>query len=498
MTSAMAKLGLCAIAATMLAGAPVATAGTPASTLTWTPCRTAYPQWPADDNHSECSTVRVPLDYAHPVGPTIGIAVSRIRATAPAKRQGVILINPGGPGNQGIGMPAQLGRLPVGAIGADHDLIGFDPRGVGFSEGKECDLAPEDGPGPDRQARPVDQYRQGYQQTARWNARCAGYDPALVSHYSTDVVAEDMDRIRVALGEDKISFYGMSWGTALGAVYRSRYDSHVDRMLLDSVMPPDFSLETMNRGSAIAKQANFEDFARWAAARDDTYHLGCDQRAVTTSVTALVQRLKEHPITATPAGDIPRVYTAGSVTSILTYQQAHWADVAATVVALRDGGTPTLTGEEPQYSDFGLADSVSGGFLMQRSVLCNDQGPDADVDTMWRQVQQRVADSPLFGSGGAGYTHWCAGWPFPAQPWNLKRGTSTLQLVGHRTETTTPLVWAQQMQQRIGGNLLTVNNGAHASLDFVICGDQAVQFFSTGRTANGSCSGEPVPGLPGS
>ncbi|MFD8417617.1 alpha/beta fold hydrolase [Streptomyces sp. NPDC059650] len=460
--------------------------------LSWQPCRTLIHEWDPEDGRTECATVTVPLDYAHPQGRQIRLMISRIKATSPTKRRGVLLINPGGPGNPGLDMPGILGKTSVAGAGVDHDLIGFDPRGVGFSEGKVCDPSPEDGPDPDPKATPAEQFRQGYQQTARYNARCVGYDPAFISGLSTTVVAMDLDRIRIALGEKKISFYGISWGTALGAVYRSRYDRQVDRMLLDSVMPADFSMKAMNDGPVIAAEANFWRFARWAAEQDSRFHLGKTPQAVTDKVVKLARQLDEHPPTVQLPDGRTVAYDGGRLRMIMTYQHSRWPDMAASIMALRSGGTPPLSGEEGDGEgsnrSAGLEDSFTGGLLMQTSVLCNDQGPDPDERTMWQQEQQRLAHSPLF-SWMAGYKHWCAGWPLTAQPWHLKPGTSALQLVGHRYETVTPYRWAQGMQRRIGGALLTVDDGVHGSLYQTSCGSKAVEFFSTGRVTNGACPG---------
>jgi pimeloyl-ACP methyl ester carboxylesterase len=473
---AVAKLCVGALLAVATITALPANAGANAEAgLVWTPCRSTIHGWYPDDEKSECTTVQVPEDYANPDGPRISLAVSRIRASSPADRRGVLLINPGGPGNSGLDMPYQLSHTKVAGIGADYDLVGFDPRGVAFSDGQECDDSPADGPDPDPKASAAIQFRQGYARSARENARCTGYDPEFIANLSTDVVARDMDSIRIALGEQKISFYGMSWGTALGAVYRSRYDAHVDRMLLDSVMPPDFSLRAMNDGEVAAGQQEFDRFAAWVAARDSRYHLGTAAQDVMDVVTGLYRELTAKPRTFPPNV----TFTQGNLALIITYAQSRWPEMAASVEALRDGRTPPLLGTEADDTGgFGLTPTTSAGILMERSVLCNDQGADPDVATLWRQQQQRVARYPLM-AGQAGYQYWCAGWPLSAQPWRLARGSSDLLLVGHRYETVTPYPWARQMQQRIGGRLFTVDDDVHASLDIGAQAAVAVRFFDS-------------------
>ncbi|WEP00837.1 alpha/beta fold hydrolase (plasmid) [Streptomyces sp. FXJ1.172] len=474
--------------------APTA-AATEHSHLSWTPCRTLVHGWDPGDKRTECATVSVPVDYARPQGRTIRLMISRLKATSPARRRGVVLINPGGPGNSGLEMPGFLSRTSVAGIGTDHDLIGFDPRGIGFSGGKRCDPSPEDGPAPDPKASARVQFAQEYRQNARYNKRCAGYDPAYIAGLSTTVMARDMDRIRVALGEEKIGFYGISWGTALGVVYRSLYDRHVDRMLLDSVMPPDFSLKAMNDGPVAAAEADFARFARWVATRNRRYHLGRTAPAVTGTVLGLARQLDRHPRTLTLPDGRSVTFGVGALRTIMGYPRGRWPDMATSVVALRHGGVPPLLGDEEggerASRHTGLVDSVDSGLLPQISVLCNDQGADPDEHTLWRQEQRRVASSPLFNSL-AGYESWCAGWPLPAQPWHLRRGTSTVQFVGHRYETTTPYPWARKMRRRVGGALLTVEDGVHGSLLQTPCGSRAVEFFSTGRLFEGTC-----PGVPG-
>ncbi|MDX8050512.1 alpha/beta fold hydrolase [Lentzea sp. BCCO 10_0798] len=305
MSTALNVIGRCAAAAVLVV--PLVTV-TPApaapSTPHWQPCRQVQEHWDPEDGVSECTKVTVPLDHSRPHGRKIDLAVSRIKATDPQKRRGVLLMNPGGPGNAGLDMPYAMTRSKLAALGTDHDLIGFDPRATAASGGVECEATPEDGPEPDPKASPEQRFRQDYERNARTNARCTGYDRELLTNLSTRAVADDMDLIRAALGERKISFFGISWGTALGAVYRSHHDHRVDRMLLDSVMPADFTLETMNLGASAAKQANYEVLADWLAQRDETVRLGATSRAVTASIGELAEKL-DHALSRSrrPAGN---------------------------------------------------------------------------------------------------------------------------------------------------------------------------------------------------
>ncbi|GAA1962425.1 alpha/beta fold hydrolase [Amycolatopsis minnesotensis] len=467
----------------VLGGAPVATAA-PAGPG-WAPCATVAKGWDAGDRRTECAMVRVPLDYADPGGRTIEIAVSRLPATG--ERTGAIVVNPGGPGQQGVTMPGHLADSKAAALNAHHDLIGFDPRGVGYSTALTC--APDEtAPGPGLSEKD----KAGFvaERDGRRNRECHDRDPALVRSFTTPTIARDVDRIREALGERKIGYYGVSWGTALGAQYRTLFDAHVDRMLLDSVMPPEFSVKAMDDGQAGAGENTFHEFAAWIARYDAVYHFGSTQPAVARALLDLRDELAAHPRTG-PDGT---VVDGAAVNRMMANPRKEWAVLAGQLATIRDGGVPA--GNHAPPSGFGW-DAEPTGFseFQQTSLLCNESASPRDFDTVWQHRQDRVARFPVAGGFGI-YEQKCVGWPVEARPWHLAAGTSPLQLVGHRYEPVTPIGWAIAMRERVGGDLMTIEDDVHGSLSALPCADAAVTFFDTGRTNTGTCQGAPVPGPP--
>jgi pimeloyl-ACP methyl ester carboxylesterase len=165
--------------------------------------------------------VKVPLDHLHPDGRTVDIAISRIKAD-PAKRRGILLSNPGSPGGPGIAFPLELRPL-LGDVASQYDLIGFDPRFMGRSSPVDC--------GPVRLA---DVYRSPKSRAAfddaarlasKFVAKCKTHNPGVLRYASIQQVARDMDSIRIALGEQKLSYYGVSWGADLGVIYSQLFGS---------------------------------------------------------------------------------------------------------------------------------------------------------------------------------------------------------------------------------------------------------------------------------
>ena len=177
---------------------------------------------------TQCGTVQVPLDYSAPGGRTITIAVTLLKATDQAHRLGGLVVNPGGPGTSGYLMPVQLALpgSPSAALNKRYDLIGFDPRGVGYSTRADCPGLNQGGqtaPGPLTEA----EARQAYDVRVAANRACATSDPMLLSQLTTANVARDVNEVRNALHLPEISFFGVSWGTALGAYYRTLFPGTV-------------------------------------------------------------------------------------------------------------------------------------------------------------------------------------------------------------------------------------------------------------------------------
>ena len=243
-----------------------------AQDLEWGPC----PPGSGNDPRQECALLTVPLDYAAPGGETIDVAVSRIQTANPAKRRGVLLSNPGGPGSRGLNRPSVMAaRLPA-SVQARYDLIGFDPRGLGRSAPISCSLAPSD----------IDALKfipyptadlditQNVEYSQRAASGCAATAGDVLPQITTANTARDMDAIRAALGEPKISYAGFSYGTYLGAVYTELFPERTDRFVLDSNIHPRRIWRPTIQSWGPAVELAYEGFTRWAAERDDLYGLG--------------------------------------------------------------------------------------------------------------------------------------------------------------------------------------------------------------------------------
>ena len=220
--------------------------------LDWQPCH--------DGDDNECATMEVPLDYAHPKGESIKLALLKVLAREPDAKVGSLVVNPGGPGSPGTSYAA-AGDTYWGDALLDHfDIVGFDPRGTGDSTSVDCltdeqldDYLASD-PVPDSPAELAE-----FDSLARsFGKGCVTNSGALAAHVSTVEAVRDMDILRAVLGEPRLDFFGASYGTKLGATYAQIFPQRIGRMVLDGAM--DLSLD--RRDTAIQQAEGFETALR--------------------------------------------------------------------------------------------------------------------------------------------------------------------------------------------------------------------------------------------
>jgi hypothetical protein len=169
----------------------------------------------------------------------------------------------------------------------------------------------------------------------------------------------------------------------------------------------------------------------------------------------------------------------------------NWVTSARDLAVVRDGGIPQ-SARRPVSGPrtvFGFGDRPSANSVEYNAIFCNEGTGGRDLNQVWANMDATARKYPATG-GGFGFQKYCGGWPWPAQPWHIVKGGSTLQLSGHRDEDTTPYAWTVAAHQAAGGGLLTVEDASHGSITRIPCGSKLVDFFRTGRTVNGSCPGE--------
>src|SRR5215471_13302151 len=272
------------------AAGPAAATGQPGA-LHWHSC-------PIPPAKMRCASLQVPLDYRHPSGRKITLAVSEMPATAPAaQQQGYLLVNPGGPGASGLSLAADVAAGLDPAVASEYNIIGFDPRGVGSSvPALHCDPSFFAGVRPDYIPANAHAEQVLLGRAKSYAAGCQRRYGWLLPFMTTADTARDMDSIRAALGAQKISYLGYSWGTYLGQVYATLFPHRLRKMALDSVVDPRGVWYADNIDQDYAFEARMRAFFAWAAAHDSVYHLGSTQTRVERAWYQARAMLKAHPI----------------------------------------------------------------------------------------------------------------------------------------------------------------------------------------------------------
>lgn len=256
--------------------------------LAWSPCPDNDPILGPMLQGLECGSLEVPLDYRKPRGRKITLELTRAKHTAPEDQyQGAVLLNRGQwPGGIGRDLPTRFAEGTFGLpadVSAAYDWIGFDPRGVGASEPAiVCDGDYTD-PGhakPDPVPSSPAAERELVERARAYAESCGEEHGDVLPYLTTRDAARDLDQIRMALGQRKISFFGTDWGTYLGSVYASKYPNRVRRMVLDSVVDPTGVWYRNNLAKNATSERNAKLFFEWVARYDDVYHLGTTAQEV--------------------------------------------------------------------------------------------------------------------------------------------------------------------------------------------------------------------------
>lgn len=388
-------------------------------------------QWKSCDNprldeaHAQCADVTVPLNYSAPQGETITVAISRMAATDPARRHGVVLSNSGGPGGEGLDFMVDVGAAMTPDVRGSYDLIGIDPRGVGRSSPVDCHWPHGYG----LQAAGIDaaSFAESAATQRDLANRCATTEGERLRHFTTRNTARDMDVIRGALGEQRISYFGTSYGTYLGAVFTQMFPERSDRIVLDSTADPDrYGPVGMMQDMGPANEAALDMWADWTAAHEDEYHLGATRQQVRDKVLELIRRSAADPIRF---GDFT---IDDHILPVLLFIELDaprkYPTLAATVRQLADaadGRTVELAPELHSALDF-MLNAQPRDNSAQFAIMCGDVAVPRDPAWYWGNIEAARASQPVFGDFVNNLTP-CAFWAPPAEsPTQVRNSVPTL------------------------------------------------------------------------
>jgi pimeloyl-ACP methyl ester carboxylesterase len=417
--------------------------------IAWAPC--------PEDKLVQCGTMTVPADWADPFGPTTKLTIARRPATDPARRIGALLVNPGGPGGSAVDFTFGATSFFGAELRKHFDIVGMDPRGVGRSSPVLCsrDLV-------DAKPNPLIESEQAYIGMIAYNRRlaadCARRTGPVFGHVDTASVVRDMDAVRQALGEEKISFYGASYGSLMGQQYAEMFPDRLRALVLDGVMDHSANLAGFLIHETDAAQDSFGEFVAWCARDARCVLRGRDLPALWATLMAraragTLEHPYDRPAKLTPADLIGAAFAA--------FYDPQWYSFA---YYLRDAAGLAPAGRSAPPIPVEIVDHSFP------AVICADWYlPIVGFADLRRRLRILAARAPqmLVSPLALNALTGCLGWPAaPANPQRrtvLPPGLPPVVLIGAKHDPATAYAWAQQVARRFGagGALITYEGWGH-------------------------------------
>ncbi|MFC3982805.1 alpha/beta hydrolase [Streptosporangium jomthongense] len=421
-----------------------------ATSLAWTSCGGGY----------ECAKLGVPLDYAKPDGEKIEISV--IRLPAKGKRVGSILINPGGPGASGVEYARNAQSVLSDAVRERFDVVGFDPRGVGGSAPVRCLSSKEldDYTGLDGSPDSPEEIAALEKGARAYVAGCQARSGKLLPYVGTTNAAKDMDLLRAALGDERLTYLGKSYGTQLGAVYADLFPKRVRALVLDGAVDPSLTPVEMNVTQARGFEVALDAFLENCLTAPDCPFQGTVASA-RKQIAELLSRADRQPLTnRTDSRAIGESWTVlGLVTPL--YERQAWPILRRALTDAQRGDGTTLL----RLADLLVNRDRNGEYANQTeantAINCVDSAFPRGSAEFAAAARESLKDAPLFGP----YIMWgtlaCAYWPIEPAPKEKidAPGAAPILVVGTERDPATPYEWAKALASELSSGVLVDFDG---------------------------------------
>ena len=470
----------------------------------------------------QCGTVTVPVDYEHPDGKTITIAVKKLPALDGDAEHGSLFLNPGGPGGSGIESVDSKPSVFEGLRGS-YDIIGFDPRGLGQSTPITCWSDDE-----------INQYLNGTSNTfseimatyavvyskassgqeridrgAANAARCAKYSqvPELLDHVGTRNVARDLDVLRATNGNAKLNYLGVSYGTYIGAVYADLFPGRVGRTVLDSAMDPlKRSSDEVQAEQVTFYEGVLRQYVEHCQAQSACPLTGSTDEAV-AQLAAFVDGLDKNPLTTPDSDTTVNTMDATNIIRELAVARPDWEALTAMLAPAMTNHDGTLMAKAKQNLDEAPPTTVeeaasnANATILSNAVVCNDNlDTGSTASEMDAQAAAERKAYPFFGGDSNADEAYCRGWGHrgttPRQETRAE-GSAPILVVGIKGDIKTLYSWAQSLAGQLdNGHLLTVEGYGHGAFDRNTCATTAITSFLVNGTMpdeGTACVADPHP-----
>jgi pimeloyl-ACP methyl ester carboxylesterase len=441
--------------------------------VNWTDCRDEAKQLAGQlvaGFDYQCGTVQVPADWhAADNGKKFQIALMRVHNQKAGKQIGSLLVDPGGPGGSGVETAAYLPRELPSVVLTNFDIVGFDPRGVGQSTPtidciSDANLDKMLGSDPD----PVSQ-TDFDALTTLWKQigqECQDKFGSDLSLFSTEQAARDMDAIRDALGDQKLTYLGWSYGTLLGAIYAQLFPTKVRALVLDGAVDPQLHGAASTESQLGGFEHAFDQFAAWC--KQQSCPIAPDPRA---AVAAAMTAARSNPV----VGKDGRKATAGWITTGVAealYSQQLWPVMAQAIKDLQGGNATRIFQLADEYGERDASGHYGSLLNALQVVSCDDDDSKISTDEIRSLQNQWRTKYPLFGAGFATGLVSCQQWPATRDPYPTGKATGAppILVVGTVNDPATPYAQAGALASMLGNaTVLTWNGQGHTAYPQTTC-----------------------------
>ncbi|MFF3372787.1 alpha/beta hydrolase [Streptomyces sp. NPDC002680] len=442
-----------------------------------------------DGDDWQCATMKAPLDWAKPKGDTIGLALIRAKASGAAGRRiGSLIFNFGGPGGSGVTTLPAFGK-DYTALRTRYDLVSFDPRGVGRSAGVRCedneqlDVYFQQDSTPDT----ATERSELLDNTREFNSACEKHSKKVLPHVRTTDAARDMDLMRQVLGDDKLYYFGISYGTELGGVYAHLFPKKVGRAVFDAVVDPTQTPEQGSLGQAKGFQLALDNFAEDCTSKTEDCPVGDTAQDVEDRIAKLLKDLDAKPIPGIFPRELTQSAAANGIAQAL-YSQEFWPYLTAGLEQAYDGDGKVLMLLSDSMNGRNQNGEYSNITAANTSINCSDEKPRYTVADVEARLPEFRAASPLFGDFMAWSMLSCTDWAVPGaadHPDVGTTGSAPILVVGNTGDPATPYEGARKMVGALGegvGVELTYKGQGHGAYD---SGNRCVLAAVDGYLLNG-------------
>ncbi|MGW1093195.1 alpha/beta hydrolase [Streptomyces sp. NPDC002596] len=420
----------------------------------------------------ECATMKAPLNYRRPGRGTIDVAMIRKRTTGgERKRIGSLLLNFGGPGQSGVmGLPRYAGDYAT--LGERYDLVSFDPRGVGRTAPVSCGEKKFEG-----------------------SDACEKHSGGLLPYVGTSQTARDLDLMRYLLGDEKLNYFGVSYGTELGGVYAHLFPKNAGRLVLEAPVDPTQDRLQDNLSQVKAVQLAFDRFAQHCANTYDDCPTGSDPEQAGQRVIEVLAKLEKEPAPTDGGEKLDKDLAAHAIANYLDLGEEGWGPLVKALSEVMERGTSSKLLQRAYdhapgarvrpWAGVSARSETSGGNGVSAfvAITCADSSLRPGFTGAEEMIKRTKAASPVFGEAWSQGVYLCYDWPFEGErvtPDVSADGASPILVVANTGDPTTPYTGAKRMAGELGkevGVLLTVRAEGHGSYPHNRCATRAVNTY---------------------